>query len=162
MSADFDEKIEETKGPVAWMAKNSVASNLFMFILLFAGAVSLMRTKQEVLPEFNLDMIVVAVPYPGAAPAEVEQGIILALEEAVQGVEGVKRLKSTAAENSGSMLIELNKGVNASKVLNEVKASIDRISTFPENAEEPQVTELTLRKQVITLILSGPQELSAL
>ena len=162
MSDQFDEKKKEAKGPVAWMAKNSVASNLFMFILLFAGAVSLTRTKQEVLPEFNLDMIVVAVPYPGAAPAEVEQGIILALEEAVQGVEDVKRIKSTAAENRGSVLIELNKGVDSTKILNDVKASIDRITTFPEDAEEPQVTELTLRRQVITLILSGEQELSAL
>ncbi len=162
MSNQFEESKEQSKGPVAWMTKNSVASNLFMFILLFAGAVSLTRTKQEVLPEFNLDMVVVSVPYPGAAPAEVEQGIILALEEAVQGVEDVKRIKSTAAENRGYVLIELNKGADSSKILNDVKSSIDRISTFPEDAEEPQVTELTLRREVITLILSGEQELSAL
>ena len=68
MSSQQD--LSKYKGPIAWMAKNSVASNLFMFILLFAGAIGLLQTKQEVLPEFDLDIIQVIVPYPGAAPEE--------------------------------------------------------------------------------------------
>ena len=107
MSIKNEKDLDYLKGPVAWMAKNSVASNLFMFILLFVGVVSLTRTKQEVLPEFNIDMIVVSVAYPGAAPEEVEQGIVLALEEAVRGVDDVKRIQSTAAENVGSMFTKL-------------------------------------------------------
>ena len=162
MSTKSEKEVDSLKGPVAWMAKNSVASNLFMFILLFVGAVSLIRTKQEVLPEFNIDMIVVSVAYPGAAPEEVEQGIVLALEEAVRGVDDVKRIQSTAAENVGSMVIVLNNGVDSSAVLNDVKSAVDRVTTFPEDAEEPQVRELTLRREVITLILSGDQELSSL
>ena len=82
------EDLSKYKGPIAWMAKNSVASNLFMFILLFAGFIGLFNTKQEVLPEFDLDVIQVQVPYPGASPVEVEQGIVLALEESVLSVDG--------------------------------------------------------------------------
>ncbi|HSP80361.1 MAG TPA: efflux RND transporter permease subunit, partial [Myxococcaceae bacterium] len=85
-------------GPISWMANNSVASNLLMTVLLVGGLLGLGRVKQEVFPEFDLDMVMVQVPYPGASPAEVEQGILLAVEEAVRGVEGVKYVRSTAAE----------------------------------------------------------------
>ena len=83
----------QAKGAIAWMARNSVAANLFMFILLFAGAVGLLNTTQEVLPAFDVDIVLVSVAYPGASPEEVEQGIVLALEESVRGVEGIKRVK---------------------------------------------------------------------
>ena len=71
----------QSRGAIAWMARNSIASNLLMVILLLAGLFSIMQTKQEVLPEFSVDIISVSVPYPGASPEEVEQGIVLALEE---------------------------------------------------------------------------------
>ena len=144
------------------MAQNPVAANLFMFVLLFAGAVGLLQTKQEVLPEFDIGIIQVLVPYPGAAPEEVEQGIVLALEEAVNGIDGVKRVTGTAAENSGSVILELLLGADSNQVLNDVKSAVDRITTFPKDAEEPTVKELSLRRGVISLIISGDQELSTL
>ena len=63
------------RGAVAWMANNSVAANLLMFVLFFGGALGLSRMKVEVFPDFELDAVTVAVPYPGASPEEVEQGI---------------------------------------------------------------------------------------
>ena len=48
------------------------------------------------------------------------------------------------------------------KVLNDVKSSVDRIATFPQDSEKPQVTELSLRREVITLVLSGDQDLKTL
>ena len=160
MSSNVD--LSKYKGPIAWMAKNSVASNLFMFVLLFAGAIGLLQAKQEVLPEFDIGILQVIVPYPGAAPEEVEQGIVLALEEAVNGIDGVKRVTGTASENAGSVTIELLLGAEPDQVLNDVKSSIDRITTFPKDAEEPTVKELSLRKGVISLILSGEQDLMTL
>ena len=156
------ENLSKYKGAIAWMAQNPVASNLFMFVLLFAGAVGLLQTKQEVLPEFDIGIIQVIVPYPGAAPEEVEQGIVLALEEAVNGIDGVKRVTGTAAENSGSVVLELLLGADSNQVLNDVKSAVDRITTFPKDAEEPTVKELSLRRGVISLILSGDQELKTL
>ena len=161
MSGDIDLS-KKYKGPIAWMAQNSVASNLFMFVLLFAGAISLLQTKQEVLPEFDVGIVQVLVPYPGAAPEEVEQGIVLALEEAVNGIDGVKRVTGVASENSGMVYVELISGAEPAQVLSDVKAAIDRITTFPKEAEEPSVKELSLRKGVISLIISGDQELSTL
>ena len=149
-------------GAVAWMARNSVAANLFMFVLIFGGLVGLSRMKQEVLPEFDIDIISVAVPYPGGSPEDVEQGIILSLEEAVRGVEGVKRVNSSASEGAGTVTIELLIDADPDKVLSDVKSAVDRVTTFPQDAEEPQITLLSLRREVISIILSGEQSLSSL
>ena len=149
-------------GAIAWMTRNSVAANLLMFILLLAGFFSVMQTKQEVFPEFSIDIISVTVPYPGASPEEVEQGIILAVEEELRGIDGIKRLNSNASENVGGVIVELLTDAKPDKVLNDVKAAVDRITTFPEESEKPQVSELSLRREVITLILSGDQDLRTL
>ena len=96
------------RGAIAWMAKNSVAANLLMVGILLCGVfLGMLRVKQEVFPEFSLDIVSVAVPYPGASPEEVEQGIVLAVEEEVRGLDGVKSVSSTAAEGVGSVAIEL-------------------------------------------------------
>ncbi len=87
-------------GPIAWMAKNHVAANLLMIVILAGGALGASRIKQEVFPAFDLDLIRVTVLYPGASPDEVEQGIVLAIDEAVRGVDGVKRVTSGASEGA--------------------------------------------------------------
>ena len=93
------------KGPIAWMARNPVAANLLMFFFIFGGIFVALQAKQEVFPEVELDIIQVVVPYPGASPAEVEQGIILAVEEAIRGLDGVKRVTSRAFEGGGSVTV---------------------------------------------------------
>jgi hypothetical protein len=90
-----------TSGPIAWMARNSVAANLLLVVVLVGGGLAATRVKQEVFPEFDLDIINVTVPYPGASPTEVEQAVNLAVEEAMRGIDGVKRVSSVAREGSG-------------------------------------------------------------
>ncbi len=130
---------EFTKGPIAWMARNPVAANLLMFVILAGGALGLARVKQEVFPEFDLDVVRITVPYPGASPAEVEQGIILAVEEAVRGIDGVKHVNSVAAEGAGTVAVELLVGADPDKTVADIKSEVDRIRTFPEEAEDPTV-----------------------
>jgi multidrug efflux pump subunit AcrB len=154
--------LETTKGALAWMARNGVAANLLLFVVLVGGVFGLVRTKQEVFPEFDLDLVTVAVPYPGAAPAEVEQGILLAIEERVRGLDGIKRIRSTAREGSGTVSIELMLDAEGDQVLADVKNEVDRITTFPEQAEQPLVSLAKRRRQVVSLILSGEQDLRTL
>lgn len=149
-------------GPIAWMAQNPVAANLLMFALVIAGLIGLSTSKQEIFPAFTLDTVVVSVPYPGASPEEVEQGIVLAVEEAVRGVDGVKRLRSSAAEGVGVVQIELQLGVEPQVVLSDVKNEIDRIRTFPEEALEPQVTLASMKSRVVSIILHGDLDRTAL
>ena len=89
------------------MARNSVAANLLMIVILVGGALGASRIKQEVFPAFDLDLVRVTVVYPGASPEEVEQGIVLAVEEVVRGVDGVKRVTSGSAEGAGAVRAEL-------------------------------------------------------
>jgi multidrug efflux pump subunit AcrB len=146
------------RGPIAWMAKNSVAANILILILLLGGLMSLSRTKQEVFPEFALDVVTVQVAYPGASPEEVEQGIVLAVEEAVRGIEGVQYVKSTASEGMAAIRVELLLGSDADKVLAEVKSAVDRIQSFPQDAERPISSLVMRRREVISLVIAGDQD----
>jgi len=146
------------RGALAWMAHNPVAANLLMLLLLVGGLLWAMRIKQEVHPEFSTDLVTVTVPYPGAGPEEVEQGIILALEEAVRGLDGIKEVTATAREGAGIVTAELLVGVDNQELAQEIKQEVDRITSFPEEAEEAQVVLVSGRHQVMFLVLSGEHD----
>jgi len=143
------------KGILGWFAENHVAANLLMFFLLLAGAVTGLTMKLEVFPETSLDRISVTMEYRGASPAEVEEAIVRRIEENVAGLAGIKRIDSQAREGFGSVNIEVMKDWDLKELLDEVKAEVDRITTFPEEAEEPVVQELTRRTQVINVVVHG-------
>jgi len=127
----------ESNGVIAWMIRNRVTPNLFMFIFLIGGFFVASRIKQEVFPEFDSDMVMVRVAYPGSSPEEVEQGIILAVEEAIRALDGVKEITATAAEGMGIVTAELEEGAENQRIYQDIKQQIDRIITFPLDAEEP-------------------------
>ena len=154
--------MQKHRGPIAWMAKNSVAANLGMVVVCVAGLFGALTVKQEVFPEFDLDIIRVEVPYPGASPEEVEQGIVLAVEEAVRGLDGVKRVTSSAKEGTGIVSIELLRGANPDTVVTDVKSEVDSIQSFPEEAEEPTVSIASRRSEVISLVIAADQPLATL
>ena len=145
-------------GPIAWMTHHTVAANLVMLIFLVAGLVIMTNIKQEVFPEFTVDQIRVSVPYPGASPEEVEQGIILSIEDVVRGLDGVKKVTATASEGRATVKIELLDGVNADNVLQDVVNEIDGIQSFPELAEEPIISLAEIRNQVVTVLVHGNLE----
>ena len=89
------------KGAISWFARNPVAANLLMVLIVAGGLFTALTVKREVMPEFSLDMITVQVPYRGAAPEEVEEGVCIRVEEALLGLDGIKEVTSTASEGSG-------------------------------------------------------------
>ena len=143
------------KSIVAWFTENHVAANLLMFFLLAGGAITAMTIKLEVFPEFSMDRISITTEYIGASPAEVEEGIIRRIEENVAGLAGIKRIDSSAREGFGTVIIEVMKNWDLQTLLDEVKAEVDRITTFPKEAEKPIVQEITRRPQVISLAIYG-------
>jgi multidrug efflux pump subunit AcrB len=143
------------KGPIGWMTLNRVMPNLLMIFLLLGGLYSTLNIKKEVFPEFELDTISISVAYSGAGPEEVEQGIILVIEEAIQSVEGIDEISSTASEGSGRVTAELLDNADRMKVLQEIKQEIDRISTFPDDAEEPVVSLNSKKQEVLQLSFYG-------
>lgn len=144
------------RGPIAWMANNPVAANLLMFFFLGGGLVALFfQIKQEVFPDIVRDTVSVRVAYPGASPEEVEKGIVVSVEESLRGIDGVKEVSSTANEGSGRVVAELYANSNHPKIYQDIKSEVDRITTFPENAEEPVVTLDSHRHGVMSVALYG-------
>ncbi|HIJ78391.1 MAG: efflux RND transporter permease subunit [Desulfobulbaceae bacterium] len=143
------------KGPVSWMAHNHVAANLLMFMFIIGGLVLGYSLKQEVFPEILLDKVSVEVRYPGASPEEVEEGIILKIEEAISGIDGIKEVSARAVEGSGTVTALLHLGEDADRVVQDIKSEVDRITTFPEEAEKPVTAKLTNRMEVVSLVVYG-------
>ena len=143
------------RGAIAWFAENHVAANLLMIFLIVAGAVTALTMKLEVFPDTTLDRITITTEYPGASPAEVEESVIRRIEEKVAGLAGIKRIDSVAREGSGTVTIEVMTDWDLKTLLDEVKAEVDRITTLPEEAEKPEVREVTRRHDVINLAVYG-------
>ena len=140
---------------IAWFAENSVAANLLMVVILASGLLTIGSIEVETFPEIAADVISVSVVYRGAAPEEVEEAVCVRVEEAVQSLEGIKRIRSTASENRGSVNIELVPGADARKLLEDVKSAVDAIDTFPDETEQPVIQEVVIRRQVINVAVSG-------
>jgi multidrug efflux pump subunit AcrB len=140
---------------VQWMVKNHVAANLLMMFLVVGGLVKGISLKQEIFPEIALDKIQVTVEYPGASPDEVEEGIILKIEDSITGIDGIKEIQSVAAEGLAKVTAEIRSGENADLILQDVKSEVDRIVTFPGDAEEPVVTKLLNLMEVVSVVVYG-------
>ncbi len=150
------------RGAIAWMAANPVAANLFMGGLILGGLFMSREVRQEVFPEIALDIVNITVPYPGASPEEVEQGIALVVEEAVRGITGVKMVRSRAFEGVAAINVEMVDGADKARVLNDVKSAVDSIRNLPVEAERPRVSESVARQRVVTLVIYGDKDEEAL
>jgi len=138
-----------------WSIKNNVTVNLIMIFIIVAGLFTVLKMRREMFPQFALDMIVVSVAYPGSSPEEVEEGICIKIEEQIEGIEGIDRMISTAREGNGEVVVEFESGTDVQKALDEIKAKVDRIDTFPEEAEEPLVLEIINRDPTIYIAAYG-------
>ncbi|MGJ8669029.1 MAG: efflux RND transporter permease subunit [Oceanococcus sp.] len=142
-------------GPIAYFARNPVTANLLMLVLIIGGFFASSQIKKEVFPEFDLDMVSVSVSYPGASPEDVEQGIVLAVEEALQGIDGIKEIAASAAEGSASVSAELREDANASDVFQDIQQAVSRITTFPADAEQPRVALAKRVRDVLDVLVYG-------
>jgi multidrug efflux pump subunit AcrB len=162
---------DNNKGPLAWFAQNHVAANLLMLLIVCSGLLTIFTIKVEFFPEMSLDMVTVTVPYLGASPDDVEEGVVMrveeaiaavdgikrltAVEEAIAAVDGIKRLTAYASEGAGTLVVEVEEYADTQEVRDDIKAEVDRIITFPEETEKPIVTEIVTRYEVITIVLYG-------
>ncbi|MEN8245618.1 MAG: efflux RND transporter permease subunit [Thermodesulfobacteriota bacterium] len=143
------------KNVIASFARNIVFANILLVLIFLAGGFAVKYMVRENFPEFTLDMITITVPFPGADPEEVEEGINRKIEEALEGVEGIKLLTTYSSENSGTALVEVKEGYDGEKVLDRTRTKVDAISTFPVDAEKPIITELVTKDPVMLMYLSG-------
>lgn len=157
MGAVFDpEELETIKpGPIRWMAAHPVAANLLMIFLIAGGIIILSQSKQEVFPEFTLDTVTATMSYPGASPEDVEQGILLAMEDAIKDVEGIGEYTAAAYEGYGHVIAEIDDPSESLRVAQDVKTAVDQISTFPVDAENLTVNLSQSAERVMDLVIYG-------
>jgi len=148
------------KSVIRWAVNNSAGMNVIALAVMLIGAGSLWWMRREVFPEFELEVVMVSVPYPGSTPEDVESGICQKIEEAVRSLDGIKQVTSIAQEGAGFVLLELRADVpDVQKVLNEISREVDRIPSFPDMAEDPQVQQITFREAAIRVAVVGPESL---
>ena len=156
---------DRQRGAVAWMARNPVAANLLLLIVVVAGLYAMQALDKEVFPSFPTETFTVTVPYPGSSPEEVERGIILRIEEAVRDIVGIKEIRSEAREGVGVVTVRMEPGSDMAKAVNLAKVRVDGISSFPADAEKPIVEEIEAATGAIRVSLFGeikPQQLKEL
>ncbi len=150
-----DDYSGEPAGPIAYMASNPVAANLFVFAILAAGLVSLPGLERESWPTLAFNHIEVSIAYPGATPKEVEESIIAKVEEQVNSLDGVRAVKSMAAPGIASVRIEVKSGTDIPQALDEIESAVSRIQSLPLGARRPEITEMTSRQSIIRLVVYG-------
>ncbi len=150
--------ITDEKGIIAWFASNHVAANLLMLVIIVAGLISAFTIRKETQPEFELNMIQVEVAYLGAAPQEVEEGVVIKVEEAIQDLNGIKRIRSTAREGFGRVTIEVEQDADVEQVMSEVKTRVDAISTFPALTEKAVIYKQEPDNPVVMIAIHGDMD----
>ncbi len=149
-------------GLLALFARHPTAGNLLMVLMLLAGAVGLTKLNRQFFPDFGIDVISIGVRWPGASAEDVEANIIAAIEPEVRYLDGVKRVVATAREGRALVNVEYEPGSDMEKALAEVEQAVAQITTFPEEAERPEVRRIVRYDTIARLVLSGPFEERAL
>ncbi|MDT8317100.1 MAG: efflux RND transporter permease subunit [bacterium] len=140
------------KGMIEWFARNGIAANLLMVLILAAGIWTMFsRITLEVFPSFERDIVNIGISYRGATPAEVEEAVIIRAEEAIADLDGIEEISSFAYEGSGRLSVEVSKGHNPRDLLDDIKNRIDTISTFPEDVERAKYAVQVHKHEVISV-----------
>ncbi|GAB4199324.1 MAG: efflux RND transporter permease subunit [Wenzhouxiangellaceae bacterium] len=142
-------------GIISWFTGNSVAANLLMMVLIFGGLYSALMIKKEIQPKLDPNMITISVPFLGASPSEVEESVLVKIEEAIQDVEGIEKITSTAREGNGTVNVQVYTDYDVQVVLDDVKIRVDGISTFPEQTEAPTINRTQWSQEVMWVSVHG-------
>ena len=140
--------------PIRWFVDNPVAANMLMLLLLLGGGYMAWRIPRELFPEFAEDMIQITVTYPGASPSEVEDGVVMPIEEELEGVEGIEEMVGVSREGIGVVTLEVSTDADVRTVLDKAKSKVDQVDLPPE-IEDYEVVELTRRSHVVHIAVSG-------
>ena len=142
-------------GLINWFARNAVAANLIMIFVFLAGALSLSNVSKEMFPRSDTNMITVRASYPGAAPVEIEKGVILPIEAALEGLQGVKKIWSNAGRDFALITLETEPNQNVNEIMSLTEGRIDGIVNFPMDMEKPQIQRVLKNFWAVGLSVHG-------
>ena len=146
------------KNAVKWFSRNHVAGNFLMLAILLAGFSAWFKMRKEIFPELAIDAVQVTIPYPNATPIEAERGVNVPVEEAIADLTGIKRIRSTAAQNIGTVTVEAETGHDVRDLLDSVKSRVDAIDNFPLEAEKPVIEEVVVKSPVLKIAITAKDD----
>ncbi|MDA8944592.1 efflux RND transporter permease subunit [Porticoccaceae bacterium] len=149
-------KESNSYGLIGWFTKNPVAANLLMLFIVVAGAISAFTISKDMFPRTDRNIVQVSAVYPGAAPVEVEKGVILPIESALQGLSGVKEMRSKASRDVASIELDIEPSQDINEVMARIEDRISSILNFPDDLEKPSVSKFEDISWVTGVAVSGP------
>ncbi len=144
---------------ITFLVKYPIWSNVVLYSILGFGVIALLQMRYSSFPEVQSGIVTIQVAYPGASPQEVEEGVVLKIEENLEGIEDIERITSFSRENFGTVNVEAIYGVDIDRVLADVKNAVDRINSFPQGSEKPVVYEMKFRSRTLSVVLYGDTDL---
>lgn len=144
---------------IGYFVQHTVWTNVLMFGIILFGLLFLFNLTFSFFPETRPDLLTVQVVFPGASPEEVEEGVVLKIEEAIDGLEGIDRVTSVSRENFGLITVEVLPKADMDVVTADVKNAVDRINSFPLGSEKPIIFEQKFRSRALSVVLYGATDL---
>ena len=132
--------IDTHTGLIAWFARNHVAANLLMLVIIVGGLASIAQIRIQANPDIEPNTISIQVPYPGAAPGEVESAVVARIEESLRDVKGIEEMRSFAREGRGSINLSIESDYDPQVAMDEIKLAIDRVASLPVESERPIIS----------------------
>lgn len=146
----------ENKGIIAWFTTNPVAANLLLFSVIVMGILSLSQLRKETFPSLEASTITVSTTYNSGDPIQSEEGISLKIEEALEGIDGIKRVTSLSNASGSRVTIEKESGYDLETLYSDIKDEVDALNGLPTEADKPVVLkEKRARPHVIYVQLFG-------
>lgn len=142
-------------GIIAYFARNAVASNLMMFMIILLGAFSYATIQKQMFPNIDINYINAVISYPGASPQEIEESITIKIEEAIKDLPEIKDSVGRSWRGGGRITMEIELDEELPDVLDKVKSRIDSIATFPGAMEPITVSQVERQPEVLELALIG-------
>lgn len=147
---------------IRYFIKHAAVTNWVMLVILIAGIFALFNLNKRLDPKFEIEQVEIDVPYPGASAVEVEEGIVIKIEENLRGLEGIEKITSRSQDGYGSIDVEITPGYDMNKAIQNIKNSVNSISSYPLDAEKPVVYQSTQWNRAIMLSIHGPEDLYTL
>jgi len=147
------------KKVISFFVRYPIWTNVLMLSIIVFGLLCWSQMKFSFFPELKPDRIIINTEYLGGSPEEVEEGVVRKIEENIEGIEGIERITSVSRENIGTVTVEVFKGEDVHKVLQDVKNAVDRINSFPKDSEKPVIYEKKFRASVQSVLLLGETDL---
>ena len=140
---------------ITYFIKYPVAVNVIIIAFIVFGFIGAFSMKSSFFPLVDSQLIRISLVYPGASPAEMEEGVVLKIEDNLKGIVGVERVTSVSRENSANVNVEVEKGKNIDVVLSDVKNAVDRVPSFPSGMEPPVIAKVESIRPTISFTISG-------